>query len=190
MALVTVALPPLQANSGRWNEPNRSMSWMRPERIGPTGSLPWLWKTIAKRVRLSLTISSYTMSAALKPVCGRAAGALSILTTSAGRAGALSPSASGTPVSGIRGTTSSVVVVGAAVVVGASVVDVVVVVCRVVVGASVVSGTVASVVVGLASSAAGAGRGDGDQAADQQRPRQADGVCVVGRVRVIVLSTG
>ena len=151
MAWVTAALPPLQANSGRCSEPKRSTSWMRPERIGPTGSLPWLWNTIAKRVRLSLTISSYTRSAALKPVCGRAAGALSILTTRAGRAGAVSPSAKGMPVRGMRGMTTSVVVVGAAVVVGASVVDVVVVVRRVVVGASVVSGTVASVVAGLAA---------------------------------------
>ena len=37
MALVTPPLPPLQANSGRCSPPSRSMSWVRPDRIGPTG---------------------------------------------------------------------------------------------------------------------------------------------------------
>ena len=104
IAAVTVALPPLHANSGPCRAPNRSMSWIRPERIGPTGLLPLLWKTIAKRVRLSLTISSNTMSASLKPVCGRAPGALSIFTTSAGLR--MRRSGSGMPVSGHTGSGS------------------------------------------------------------------------------------
>ena len=60
MALVTASLPPLQANSGWCSEPNRSTSWVRPERIGPTGSLPWLWKTSGEAGELSSTISSNT----------------------------------------------------------------------------------------------------------------------------------
>jgi hypothetical protein len=43
IAAVTVALPPLQANSGWLNMPIRSMSWMRPLRAGPTGLSPMLW---------------------------------------------------------------------------------------------------------------------------------------------------
>jgi hypothetical protein len=81
-----------------------------------------------------------------------------------------------------------VVVVGAAVVVGASVVDVVVVVFLVVVGASVVSGT-ASVVCELASlpleQAAAMAIRPAASVADVNRGR-----FVVGRVRVIVLSAG
>ena len=75
------------------------MSWIRPERIGPTWFEPWLWKTIANRVRLALTISSNTMSASLKPVWGRAGGALSIFTTNATWP-ASAGSAISTPVSG------------------------------------------------------------------------------------------
>jgi hypothetical protein len=94
-----VGFPPLQEKSGSLNEPKRSMSWRRPDRIGPTGSLSWLWKTNANRVRLSLTISSNTMSAALNPVWGRAFGSLPILTTRATRA-AIAGSGFSTPVSG------------------------------------------------------------------------------------------
>ena len=128
------------------------MSWVRPERIGPTGFADAEWNTAAKRVPYSTT-SSNTRSAELSPLCGRARMLLSILTTSAARSGAVWPYSSGTPVSGMRGMIASVVVVAAAVVVGASVVSgtVVVVDARVVVGASVVSGTVGGGVVGAAS---------------------------------------
>ncbi len=155
IARVTPALPPLQANSGACSPPSRSTSCVRPDRIGPTGLALALWKTAAKRVPTS-TISSNTTSAAFKPLCGRAAGLLSILTTSAGRSGGTCPYASGWPVSVILGITGSVVVVGGSVVVGAAVVVVasvvVVVFFLVVVGASVVSGTVDSAAVVSAAS--------------------------------------
>ncbi len=101
------------------------MSCRRPERIGPTGSAPRLWNTSANRVMLSLTISSITMSASFMPLCGRAPGALSIFTMSAGSA-AMNGSVARTPVNGYTGGGGSVVVVTASVVVGAMVVDVVV----------------------------------------------------------------
>ena len=73
MAFSTVGFPPLHTNVGAAYEANRSTSCSRPDRMGPTSAaLPWLWKTRANRVRLSLTISSKTMSAVLKPLCGRA----------------------------------------------------------------------------------------------------------------------
>ena len=109
--LRTPPLPPLHANTGPLNGPSMSTSWVRPDRIGPTGSASWDWNTAAKRVRLPSTISSNTMSASLKPACGRAAGSLSILTTSAGRWMISSAVLTGTPVSGIRITTGTVVVV-------------------------------------------------------------------------------
>src|SRR3954452_22645245 len=139
ISLVTVAFPPLQANSGWSSAVNRSTSWIRPERIGPTGSLSPLWNTIAKRVRLSLTISSNTRSASLNPLCGRAPLALSILTTSAGLASEPASSAT-TPVSGYTGGPGTVVVVSATVVVVSATVVVaasVVVVAAGVVGVSV-----------------------------------------------------
>ena len=43
-------LPPEQANTARLNEPNRSTSCERHERIGPTKSLSRLWYTAPKRV--------------------------------------------------------------------------------------------------------------------------------------------
>ena len=86
---VTPALPPLHANSGRLSGPSMSTSCGRPDRIGPTGSASWVWNTAAKRVSVPSTISSKTMSALLRPVCGGPRGWLSILTTSAGRSGAL-----------------------------------------------------------------------------------------------------
>src|SRR4051812_2090793 len=134
---VTVALPPLQANSGWSSAVNRSTSWIRPERIGPTGSLSPLWKTIANRVRLSLTISSKTTSASLNPLCGRAPLALSTLTISAGRA-AIAGSGFSIPVSGYTGLAGTVVVVAASVVDVAAVE--VVVASSVAAGASVVAG--------------------------------------------------
>src|SRR5262249_42646839 len=101
------------------SEPSNVMSWVRPERIGPTGSAPLLWNTAANRVTPS-TFSSYTMSASLSPLCGRASGLLSILTTIAGRVSA-SGLTSGRPVSGYVGP-GTVVVVAASDVAGASVV--------------------------------------------------------------------
>src|SRR4051795_12934012 len=140
---VTVAFPPLHANSGWSSAVNRSTSWIRPERIGPTGSVSPLWNTIANRVRLSLTISSNTRSASLNPLCGRAPLALSILTISAGRA-AIAGSGLSIPVNGYTGFAGTVVVVAASVVEVAAVE--VVVASSVAGGASVVTGVDASVV--------------------------------------------
>ena len=84
--------------SGLLYEPRKILSWVRPLRSGPTGSLPSLWKTAAKRVSPS-TFSSMTMSALFSPACGRAFGWLSILATSAGRA-AFAASSTGSPVNG------------------------------------------------------------------------------------------
>src|SRR5438874_1408352 len=61
------------------------MSVVRADRTGPTTSASEEWKTVKNRVTPSSTFSSTTMSAELIPVGGRALGALSILTTSAGR---------------------------------------------------------------------------------------------------------
>src|SRR4029079_1519035 len=121
ISLVTVALPPLHANSGWSSAVKRSTSCRRPDRMGPTGSVSPLWNTIAKRVRLSLTISSKTRSASLKPLCGRAPLALSIFTTSAGRA-AITGSGFFRPVNGYTGSAGKVVVVAASVVDAAAVV--------------------------------------------------------------------
>src|SRR3954470_9160128 len=140
---VTVAFPPLHANSGWSRAVNRSTSWIRPERMGPTGSVSPLWNTIANRVRLSLTISSKTRSASLNPLCGRAPVALSILTISAGRA-AIAGSGLPIPVNGYTGFAGPVVVVAASVVVSAA--AVLVVAASVVAGASVLTGAVAAVV--------------------------------------------
>src|SRR4051794_4972667 len=129
MASVTRRLPPLHTNIGRTNEPRSATSCVRLDRIGPTGSATLLWKTAANRVRCS-TFSSKTMSASLSPLCGRASGWLSILTTIAGRAAATG-SVTGRRVSGYVGpgmvvvVTASVVGTGAVVVVGLSVVVVV-----------------------------------------------------------------
>src|SRR3954468_2377159 len=139
---VTVAFPPLHANSGWSSAVNRSTSWIRPERMGPTGSVSPLWNTIANRVRLSLTISSNTRSASLNPLCGRAPLALSILTIRAGRA-AIAGSGLSIPVNGYTGLAGTVVVVAASVVVVAAAL---VVAAWVVAGASVVTGVVAAVV--------------------------------------------
>ena len=150
IAAVTPGLPPLQRNRGWLSPLSRSTSWVRPERIGPTGFEPWLWNTAAKRVNRASTISSNTTSAWLSPVCGRAAPTLSIFATRAGRFGGRWPNASGTPVSGIRAGSAStglrsrsVVVVGFAVVVA----RLVVVSCAVV-DTSVVATVVAPSVVG------------------------------------------
>jgi len=62
----------------------RFTSVVRAERMGPTGVESPDWKTAKNRVMPS-TSSSYTTSAWLSPVCGRASAWLSILTTSAGR---------------------------------------------------------------------------------------------------------
>ncbi len=72
-SLVTSALPPLQANNGEFSGSSKSMSCLRPLRIGPTGSLSLVWNTAAKRVSIS-TFSSYTTSAWFNPHCGRALG--------------------------------------------------------------------------------------------------------------------
>ena len=61
------------------------MSVVRADRTGPTSAASFEWKMVKKRVTPSSTFSSTTMSAELIPVGGRALGALSILTTSAGR---------------------------------------------------------------------------------------------------------
>ncbi len=116
IAAVTPPLPPLQAKIGLFSEPRSITSWVRPERIGPTGSGAFVWNTAAKRVSCS-TFSSYTRSATPSPLCGRASGWLSILTTSAWRA-ASAGSVIGSPVSGITGTAGAVVVVACAVVTG------------------------------------------------------------------------
>src|SRR6478609_7443387 len=145
IAAVTLPLPPLQRNRGWLSDVSRLMSWVRPERIGPTSAAVCEWNTAANLVQPS-TFSSKTMSVWLSPACGTASGALSILTTIARRSafGSLG-SASGRPVSGQVGAGAAVVVVAgsvlAAVVLAA--VDVVVL-ALVVVGATVV---VAAVVV-------------------------------------------
>ena len=58
ISLVTVALPPAHANTGRFNEPKRLTSCRRPERMGPTSGAAWLWNTNAKRETFALMISS------------------------------------------------------------------------------------------------------------------------------------
>src|SRR3954452_17440616 len=114
-------LAPDHANSGRFNGLNTATSVVRADRIGPTGSESSEWKMAASRVTLPSTISSYTTSAWFSPSCGRAwvplplPSALSIFTTSAGRA-SLPASVAGSPVSGYAGG-GAVDVVGAVVVV-------------------------------------------------------------------------
>src|SRR2546423_14807785 len=61
------------------------MSVLRAERTGPTGFDSSEWKRAAKRVIPPSTPSSKTTSAWLRPIWGRAFGALSILTTRTGR---------------------------------------------------------------------------------------------------------
>ena len=107
----TEALPPDEANSGRPNSEASSMSVVRVDRTGPTGSASVEWKTAASRLRSPSTCSSITMSARSSPAGGRAASTLSILTNSAGRSSRRSKS----PGSPVSGATSS----GGAVVVGA-----------------------------------------------------------------------
>src|SRR5256885_17245089 len=74
------------------------MSVLRAERTGPTGFDSSEWNRAAKRVMPPSTPSSKTTAAWLRPIWGRAFGALSILTTRTGRrARAMSI---GSPVSG------------------------------------------------------------------------------------------
>src|SRR5687768_3230988 len=61
------------------------MSVVRAERTGPTGFDPSEWNRAAKRVMPPSTPSSNTTSAWLRPIWGRAFGALSIFTTRTGR---------------------------------------------------------------------------------------------------------
>src|SRR4051812_24052898 len=133
-------------------------------------------------------ISSNTMSAELSPVCGRAGPTLSILTASAGRCGISLGSEIGTPVSGMRGMSGSVVVVtsivvGGAVVAGASVV--VLVVVELVVGASVVVllVTAAAVVDEAASSS------PPEQAASTSSSAATMAAAMAVRVRITIPST-
>ena len=101
-------VPPEYAN----NPPNgrtTSGSVGRSERMGPTRSESVDWKTTRNRVRPPSTCSSYTTSAELSPACGRASGAFSIFTVSAGRA-AVAALVTGRPVNGYCAGT--VVVVG------------------------------------------------------------------------------
>src|SRR5690606_2020389 len=74
----------------------------RTDRIGPTTSGRWEWKTALKRVIPPSTISSHTTSASSRPVWGRAIAVFSTLTASAGPSPAASPS--GSPVSGHVGS--------------------------------------------------------------------------------------
>ena len=87
----TPGLPPLQAKSGWLSAPSRSTSWVRPERIGPTGSASWRVEHGGEAGERPSTISSNTMSAWLSRSAGGRASTLSILTTIAGRSGAASP---------------------------------------------------------------------------------------------------
>src|SRR5688572_7504018 len=61
------------------------MSVVRADRTGPTGFDPSEWNRAAKRVMPPSTPSSKTTSAWLRPIWGRALGALSIFTTRTGR---------------------------------------------------------------------------------------------------------
>src|SRR3954449_3239778 len=125
MIAANVGFAPDHANSGWLSGENTATSVLRAERIGPTGSESCDWKIAASRVTAPSTFSSYTTSAWLRPVCGRAwllrpsPSALSIFTTSAGRAN-LPGSVTGNPVRGMTG--GGAVVVVATVVVGADVV--------------------------------------------------------------------
>src|SRR3989449_7593080 len=74
----------------------------RTERTGPTGLGAEEWNTAMNRVTPPSTTSSKTTSAASRPDWGRASGAFSILTISAGR-WVVSPLGSGRPVSGATG---------------------------------------------------------------------------------------
>ena len=60
-------------------------SMSRTDRIGPTVSGTIELNITRKRVIPPSTTSSYTTSASSRPACGRASGAFSILTLSAGR---------------------------------------------------------------------------------------------------------
>src|SRR3954447_7914176 len=110
MAATARALPPEHANTAPLNEPTRSTSCVRADRIGPTLGASVLWKTVAKRVGPA-PHASKTMSAESSPDCGRAPGSLDTLTTTAGRA-ASAGSVIGRPVSGITGSGAMVVDVG------------------------------------------------------------------------------
>ena len=68
----------------RQRRPRGSRRWCGPSGSGPTGVESADWNTAKNRVMPS-TSSSYTTSAWLSPVCGRASAWLSIFTTSAGR---------------------------------------------------------------------------------------------------------
>src|SRR5581483_10967933 len=114
MSWAKSAFAPDQANSGRLSGLNTATSVLRAERIGPTGSASVEWNTAASRVTLPSTFSSYTTSAWFRPSCGRAEfepepSALSIFTTSAGRA-SFAGSSTGRPVSGYTGGGAVVVV--------------------------------------------------------------------------------
>src|SRR3954447_3497015 len=133
MAATARAFPPEQANTAPLNEPTRSTSCVRADRIGPTFGASVLWNTVANRVGPAPQASK-TMSAESRPDCGRAPGSLETLTTTAGRA-ASAGSAIGRPVSGMTGS-------------GATVVDVEVVDDAVVVESSVVVAALGAVVAG------------------------------------------
>src|SRR5687768_2602942 len=89
------------------------MSVVRADRTGPTGFDPSEWNRAAKRVMPPSTPSSKTTSAWLRPIWGRASGALSIFTTRTGRLAR--PMSIGSPVSraaavvGAAGTATGVV---------------------------------------------------------------------------------
>ena len=107
IAAMDPLLPPEQANTAPLNEPTRSTSCVRAERIGPTFGASLLWNTVAKRVGPAPHASN-TMSANSRPDCGRASGSFDTFTTTAGRA-AIAGSVIGSPVKGITGSDATVV---------------------------------------------------------------------------------
>src|SRR5579875_2672584 len=118
MVGITLLLAPEYANTLWCNSASKSASVVRAERIGPTLSAEWHWKTANRRVSPPSTCSCTTMSAALSPACGRAGAMLSIFTASAGRF-ASAALAAGWPVRGHRGPATArwLLVVGAGLVV-------------------------------------------------------------------------
>ena len=107
IAAIAPLLPPEQANTAPLNEPTRSTSCVRADRIGPTLGASLLWKIVANRVGPAPHASN-TMSAESRPDWGRAPGSLEILTTTAGRA-ASAGSTMGSPVNGMTGSGAIVV---------------------------------------------------------------------------------
>ena len=71
--------------TGRASGVTSAGSMGRSDRTGPSESASVEWKTARKRVTPPSTSSSYTTSARSRPACGRAIGAFSIFTVSAGR---------------------------------------------------------------------------------------------------------